>query len=901
MPPDDLAASAAAVFAAFLHRREAGEHVSIEELCAGHPEHVDALRRLHADWVFERLERGDADAAVGRERSGGDPAASSAFLARLRGKPPTWARYVVRDELGRGGMGIVLRVFDTELLRPLAMKVVRPDLGGSTPAASDARAQQLESRFLDEVQVTSQLDHPGIVPVHDLGLDAEGRLFFTMKLVRGESLRAVFERHRLGDPEWSRTRLAGVLLRVCEAMTYAHDKGVLHRDLKPANVMVGRYGETYVMDWGLARVAGEAAEAREGERVRTLRRGADGSGSSALMTLEGQALGTPCYMAPEQAEGRLGDLGPASDVYAVGAMLYELLAGHEPYGEFGAPRSAADVLARVCAEPPPPLDECATGAPPELVAIAERAMARRPEQRYPSMQALAGDLRAYLENRVVQAYRSGPLAELRQWVRRNRAVAVLAAAAILLLSGLTAAFVVRVNAEKERALAERQRVLRLSDMKELFDLQREIDGLWPAGPTRVPAMEAWLERADQLLDRQSQHEAVLRELRALPRRDEEVQWWCDTLAEFVADLKEFASDDVFEASRAAIAARHDFARSVHRRTIEECRGEWEAVCADIADPARSPRYGGLRLAPQLGLVPLGKDVDSGLHEFWHVQTGARPARDPATGRFVVGPATGLVFVLLPGASAWIGAQSSDPQGPNFDPRAESAEMPPSRVELEPFFISKYELTQAQALRQLGETACAYAAGARIGDQAITYANPLESVTWYEATQWLERLELLLPTEAQWEYACRAGTATPWWTGELRESLAGAVNIADQAARRAGVRWPAIDDWPELDDGHTVHAPVDLFRPNGFGLFQMTGNVAEWCRDPALDRASKRRAGDGLIEGLADAAASCVRGGAFLDDARCARSALRSAVGRDTAVGNVGLRPIRALVAAGSAR
>jgi serine/threonine protein kinase len=164
-------------------------------------------------------------------------------------------RYDVRGKIASGGMGEILEVWDGHLRRGLAMKIIRSRDGG-TPGGADTDPRLL-SRFLEEAQVSGQLEHPGVVPVHDLGVDENNRAFFTMRHVKGRDLRAIFDVARAGEEGWSVTRAAGVMLRVCETMAYAHSKGVIHRDLKPANVMVGKFGETYVMDWGLAQVVGK--------------------------------------------------------------------------------------------------------------------------------------------------------------------------------------------------------------------------------------------------------------------------------------------------------------------------------------------------------------------------------------------------------------------------------------------------------------------------------------------------------------------------------------------------------------------------------------------------------------------------------------------------------------------
>ena len=179
--------------------------------------------------------------------------AYGAVIQRLATRSALFERYRVGDEIGHGGMGRVLRVRDEDLHRDLAMKVLRTQ--GPEPLHRESpHGSRHVARFLEEAQVTGQLDHPGIVPVHELGLDADGRVYFTMKLVEGRDLQAIFDLVFLEKEGWNETRALGVILKACEAIAYAHKKDVIHRDLKPANVMVGSFGEVYVMDWGLARV-----------------------------------------------------------------------------------------------------------------------------------------------------------------------------------------------------------------------------------------------------------------------------------------------------------------------------------------------------------------------------------------------------------------------------------------------------------------------------------------------------------------------------------------------------------------------------------------------------------------------------------------------------------------------
>ncbi|MCP3919242.1 MAG: protein kinase [bacterium] len=446
------------ILAQYLARVDAGEAVDFDEFCASHPDLAGDLVDLKENWIqvqgvlaklgvvgsssktLSALHDKDIDPMISLEPEGqADPDFASEVIGRLAGRSGSFGRYRIKGEVARGGQGVVLRIWDDDLRRNLAMKVILGEGDAAKTGATPTVDGRKLSRFVEEAQITGQLDHPGIVPVHELGLDSEGRVYFTMKLVKGKTLQTVLDELAAGEGGWTQTRVLGVLLKVCEAMSYAHAKGVVHRDLKPSNVMVGRFGEVHVMDWGLARVLGreDGKDIRirpplGTSEVRSPRREASGP-DSPLVTMNGDVVGTPAYMPPEQAFGKLDAIGPPSDVYALGAMLYHLLAGHMPYVKPGMRLTNHAIWYQVQDGAPHPLSERAPDAPAELVAICERAMERDAGRRYGDTIELAKDLSAYLEDRVVWAYQSGAVAELRKWVRRNRALA----AAVLLVLGLS--------------------------------------------------------------------------------------------------------------------------------------------------------------------------------------------------------------------------------------------------------------------------------------------------------------------------------------------------------------------------------------------------------------------------------------------------------------------------------
>ncbi|HEX5052628.1 MAG TPA: protein kinase [Planctomycetota bacterium] len=458
----------------YIARNAGPERVDFEAFCAEHQALAPELRRLHATRtpdpktkVIPRLEK-----LTGRDEQNRPPS-----HGRGSSNEPQPSRYRLEGEIARGGMGAILKVWDTDLHRALAMKVI---LGEEELRIDDGSTAEIRlSRFLEEAQITGQLDHPGVVPVHELGVDKGGRVYFTMRLVKGRDLGEIINKSRSGEDGWSLTRALNVLHRVCETMAYAHTKGVVHRDLKPENIMVGQFGETYAMDWGLARVLGKPDGEAQRRRllansvasfVQTDRHGQAVESDPGSRTQAGAILGTPYYMPPEQAAGELETIGPQSDVYAVGAILYHLLTGKRPYEE--VPRTTALSVVRAVIEGPPiAVTRLDPKVPAELVAICERAMERSPEDRYPSMVAMGADLQAYLENRVVHAYQSGAVAEFFKWVRRNRGFSA-ALASLVFVSIVGLAGLAWTQSQKAAAIAVQQQLAHDERNKALASLQK---------------------------------------------------------------------------------------------------------------------------------------------------------------------------------------------------------------------------------------------------------------------------------------------------------------------------------------------------------------------------------------------------------------------------------------------
>ena len=349
------------------------------------------------------------------------PALSNAPEGEASPRPSTFdlaepSRYRLGGRIGQGGMGRVFAARDQRLGRDVALKELL-----SCDAATEAR-------LFREAQLTAELEHPAVVPVYDAGRTPEGRLFYTMRLVRGRTLADLIQ---AAPGAAERLLLVRHLLEAARGVAFAHQRGIVHRDLKPANILVGPLGETQVADWGLARRLDEAdgpthAEAPQGGEL----------------TRAGAVLGTPRYLAPELARGEPAD--PRSDVWSLGAVLHEIVAGAPPWSELEADAAVAETGHAGA----PPLGTRAPGAPPELVAIGERATALDPARRYPTARELAADLSAWLEGRRVDAHAYSPLELLGRLVKAFRVP--LAVTAVVLAAAAVAVTAAWLDAARER-------------------------------------------------------------------------------------------------------------------------------------------------------------------------------------------------------------------------------------------------------------------------------------------------------------------------------------------------------------------------------------------------------------------------------------------------------------------
>lgn len=369
------------------------------------------------------------------------------------GLPQGDSRYLPSDELGHGGWGRVERALDKQLDRDVAVKRINRELAGSSAIAD---------RFFDEARVTGRLQHPGIVPVHELGIGEDGAPFYVMKLLEGvtfkQTIRDVHDKPEALADGFS-IELLDRFSDVCNAVAYSHQQAIIHRDLKPSNIMVGEFGETIVVDWGLAKeIEPPVGDSPEEDPDATLggvqapppTRLRNASRSPSTGSQSNAVLGTPAYMSPEQSEGEAGSLTPATDIYALGVILYEVLTGENPFRS----KDTETTLSRVRAGEYKPPREVNARVPRALAAICTTAMSHRPEDRYERAEQIVEDLQRFLAGDSVSVYRDPWWARVLRWCRRRPALTagVLGSVLVLTVSSVVfGAIVQRAHRAERRA------------------------------------------------------------------------------------------------------------------------------------------------------------------------------------------------------------------------------------------------------------------------------------------------------------------------------------------------------------------------------------------------------------------------------------------------------------------
>ncbi|MCD0462181.1 protein kinase [Roseiconus lacunae] len=467
----------------------------VREACANDPEKYQKVNSL-----LEALQHCDDHQFLGSGLFGGAIATGPDSSESVPLDPDK--RFEIRSRHAVGGLGEVYIAWDNQLARTVALKQIRPEWADNDDAAA---------RFRREAELTGYLEHPGIVPIYSLGNHPDGRPFYAMQLIQGETLQEVVLQH-LEPPDhlpnvserwklrwYQQDAIRDLLNRfrdVCLTVDYAHSRNVIHRDLKPSNIMLGAYGQTLVVDWGLAKRTVDAGEpesqpdAAEWSAPPPEERQGDPQektpGSSVEQTQHGMTLGTPRFMSPEQARGEIDQVGKSADIYCLGATLYFILTGRAPHeGEADLESTFRKIIAGRIDVPHaiyPPI-------PRALSAIAMKAMRRDPDLRYASAGEMAVDLEHYLGDQPVSVYRSPPTERLFRLARRNPArAAAISVTAILLLIGAIAGVAIRDEMARRKLESERRQAIAASEIRQQALMRRnEAEAMVDAAMERAEA------------------------------------------------------------------------------------------------------------------------------------------------------------------------------------------------------------------------------------------------------------------------------------------------------------------------------------------------------------------------------------------------------------------------------
>ncbi|MFT7519619.1 MAG: serine/threonine protein kinase/formylglycine-generating enzyme required for sulfatase activity [Kiritimatiellia bacterium] len=786
-------------------------------------------------------------------------------------------RYEDRGLIGLGGMGEVRKVLDRQLNRTVAMKIIRAEFKDHPRALA---------RFFEEAQVSAQLAHPSIVPVHDLGRLHDGRYYFTMQEIHGSTLTSVLRTlHASSRYAWQATsdgwtfrRVLDAFRRVCDAIAYSHSRGVLHRDLKPDNIMLGSYGEVLVMDWGLAKVR---AQDLTPDPVSSSRIVNDGT-----QTRIGTVAGTPAYMSPEQARGQLDNLGPRSDVYSLGSVFYEILSGKPP---FSGPKALQSVLAG----PPPALKDTpyrkgkqrGPPIPKALRNICAKAMNRAPRHRYSDASQLAQDLLEWLdgarkrEQALVLVNKADAL-EPQVRSLRSRAAHLRTESATML-----------TELPPGASIQDKRGPWSLEDEAEALELEAELKNVHVMQHLRAALTEApdTAEAHNKLAAHyQSRHAS------AQGRRDARAQAALEALLRThnTGVYNDYLRGEGTLDVRLTVVAQVDLLRFVEqdRRLVPthvRSFGPTDHVRAELSHGSyllhiRAPGQQTIRYPVYIDRQKATRDAQSQRSDALRVQVQT-PDSD----------------IYIPAGWSWTGGDNQA-----------VGSLARQRLWVDDFVISKAPIThrefvnflnrlahkdgidialhhapRLEGMREVGAHGLIYDLKDGVFSLGPTHAAdaPVTHVSWSAAVAFsASRARITgeawrLPTEMEWERAARGadGRFFPW--GDYLDSTFCRLRAIHRTARSPDsvLAWP-MDESP-------------------FGVTGMAGNTRDWCADAYRTDGPKVKQHIAIAYADPHAAARCVRGGSWTLRAQQARSACRGWEPPNTRASDLGFRLARSLL------